>query len=330
MKTIRTFLFLGALLASGSALADPFSVESGGRAYTPYLTLTAPSGTSALVLQDGAKICLRPDCGGRVEITGGRVTLGGLNAGVLNLYNTGVFSTTGTSDLQGAVANSTASNGGSLAINDPIRNLSTTTALFESSTAVTGGVDVGFTRNTLNTLDAGDVLAQDKNNGVSVYSLYASGTLALSGNVNVIGGTVYTPSSGATIKGNAPDSGSAVGVIIDNAASLTTTGAKILSVRNFNSEKASIDKDGTAVFNSLSTSGNLIVGWTMTMNVATTPGTCGASAEGRIIRVTGTGGTATAKRTQLCLCTSDGAATPVYAWQNMAGGALGTSTACTP
>lgn len=55
--------------------------------------------------------------------------------------------------------------------------------------------------------------------------------------------------------------------------------------------------------------------------------TCNAGAEGKIYRVSATGGTSTTKRTKICLCTSDGAASPAYAWQNVITGTMsGTPT----
>lgn len=39
-------------------------------------------------------------------------------------------------------------------------------------------------------------------------------------------------------------------------------------------------------------------------------------------------GVSTGKRSKLCLCTSNGAGSPVYAWQNLATGTVGTTTTC--
>jgi hypothetical protein len=49
----------------------------------------------------------------------------------------------------------------------------------------------------------------------------------------------------ATVKGGAADGGSAVGVVLDNATALANSSAKLVSIRNAGTEKASIDKDGT-------------------------------------------------------------------------------------
>lgn len=56
---------------------------------------------------------------------------------------------------------------------------------------------------------------------------------------------------------------------------------------------------------------------------------CSAGNEGKIRRDTAAGGTSGA-RTRICLCTSDGAGTPAYAWQNIVSGTVGTTTACNP
>lgn len=64
----------------------------------------------------------------------------------------------------------------------------------------------------------------------------------------------------------------------------------------------------------------------LNMQTSTVP-TCDSTVEGRVIRHSGTGGTSGA-RTRACLCTSDGAATPAYAWQNVVTGTVGTATTC--
>lgn len=62
------------------------------------------------------------------------------------------------------------------------------------------------------------------------------------------------------------------------------------------------------------------------LEAATLP-TCASGTEGAIARDTAAGGTS-GKRTKLCLCTSDGAGTPAYAWQNLATSTLGNTTTC--
>jgi hypothetical protein len=57
-------------------------------------------------------------------------------------------------------------------------------------------------------------------------------------------------------------------------------------------------------------------------------GTCTAALENTIKRDYASGGS-TGDTTRLCLCVSDGAGTPAYAWQNLTTGTVGTSTTCT-
>jgi hypothetical protein len=63
----------------------------------------------------------------------------------------------------------------------------------------------------------------------------------------------------------------------------------------------------------------------LNLSAASLP-TCDSSVEGRVLRLTGTGGGATGVRTRACLCTSDGSG--AYAWQNMVSGTVGSASAC--
>jgi hypothetical protein len=58
----------------------------------------------------------------------------------------------------------------------------------------------------------------------------------------------------------------------------------------------------------------------------TTLDTCSSTIEGATQRQGGAASSGV--RTKLCLCTSDGAATPAYAWQNIATAAVGNATTC--
>lgn len=78
----------------------------------------------------------------------------------------------------------------------------------------------------------------------------------------------------------------------------------------------------------LTTSGVLSVTGGFTPAAVALP-TCAAGVEGRIVRDTLAGGT-TGARTRVCLCTSDGAGSPAYAWQNIVSGTVGTTTTCSP
>lgn len=57
--------------------------------------------------------------------------------------------------------------------------------------------------------------------------------------------------------------------------------------------------------------------------------TCSVSLEGTFKR-DGTTGAASTARTRMCWCTSDGAASPAYAWVNSISGTVGTATTCAP
>lgn len=57
--------------------------------------------------------------------------------------------------------------------------------------------------------------------------------------------------------------------------------------------------------------------------------TCDATIEWAVAMDATSGGT-TGARSRGCMCTSNGAGTPAYAWQNLATGTVGTSTTCTP
>lgn len=58
--------------------------------------------------------------------------------------------------------------------------------------------------------------------------------------------------------------------------------------------------------------------------------TCAAGLEGLKRWPTTTGGTGTSSRTRVCVCTSDGAASPTYAWVNSSSGTVGTASTCPP
>lgn len=63
----------------------------------------------------------------------------------------------------------------------------------------------------------------------------------------------------ATLKGKIADGASAVGVILDTLTSLTTSGAKIVSVRNAGVEKAYVDKDGGLVVSGVASGANALL-----------------------------------------------------------------------
>lgn len=55
--------------------------------------------------------------------------------------------------------------------------------------------------------------------------------------------------------------------------------------------------------------------------------TCNSGAEGEMEQDTTAGGTS-GHRTRICVCTSNGAGTPTYAWQNVVSGTVGNTTTC--
>jgi hypothetical protein len=71
-------------------------------------------------------------------------------------------------------------------------------------------------------------------------------SLSRSGKGGMLAPLVFTGIA-ATIRSGIANGASAVAHILDSVASLTTVGAKLLSLRNAGVEKASVDKDGTIV-----------------------------------------------------------------------------------
>lgn len=57
--------------------------------------------------------------------------------------------------------------------------------------------------------------------------------------------------------------------------------------------------------------------------------TCSAGTEGIVRRDATAGGTSGA-RTRICMCASDGAGSPAYAWVSLGSGTVGTATTCNP
>ncbi|MFH1011000.1 MAG: hypothetical protein V1784_07180, partial [bacterium] len=145
-------------LALAQSSGAPFDVSypavgtSGPQTMSGPLTITSAAGTNALNLTCGARLNFCP--------TDALAYMSRTAADQLTAHNH--FQVLGSTYCSGnlypysTISNPGASYGGSLAINDPLRNLSTTEALFESSTAATGGVDVGFRHNTLVALAATD------------------------------------------------------------------------------------------------------------------------------------------------------------------------------
>lgn len=192
-------------------------------------------------------------------------------------------------------------------------------------------------------------------------------TSVLSPVVQDTGGTdriTIATSSGTTYMGTVANGATAVAHTMDNSATLSTAGAKLLSLKNNGTEKTSWDKDGAVTFSGVGAAPVLTIpansyfcldgatcaryfGWNSSAGAITTGAgfsvngaitvtshftplrsalpTCGSGFEGQL-RSDFAGGASTGARTRLCVCTSDGAA--VYAWQNLATAAVGTTTTC--
>jgi hypothetical protein len=85
-------------------------------------------------------------------------------------------------------------------------------------------------------------------------------------------------------------------------------------------------RDNTSTARITLSSGSVDLGNPLKVQSATLA-TCASGTEGNISRDAAAGGTS-GHRTRVCLCTSDGAGTPGYKWQNMVSGTLGTTTTC--
>lgn len=117
-----------------------------------------------------------------------------------------------------------------------------------------------------------------------------------------------------------------------NAYGVTTNGARI----DFGAGASDYaSSDGTTVtFAGPVASTNLILSSgvlapTVTVSYSAISGqTCQASREGQIRADALSGQSGTSSRTRVCVCTSDGAASPAYAWMNLTSGTVGTTTTC--
>jgi len=130
------------------------------------------------------------------------------------------------------------------------------------------------------------------------------------------------------LRGNAADGATANSVLIGAAPSLTAAGAKLLALYpdNFSTLVASIDKDGTGVFQGAVQANTKLISPAAVI-LPSTLGTCQAGEEGRITTVAGAG----AVKTKLCVCTYTPTGT-VYAWVNAlannTGTGVGNATTC--
>jgi hypothetical protein len=97
---------------------------------------------------------------------------------------------------------------------------------------------------------SGAKLLSVQNNGVEKFSINRNGSITIPAGEayywgSSTGAAIYGDNnSSANMRGNMADGASAIGVILNNATALATSGAKLLSVQNNSVEKAYIDPDG--------------------------------------------------------------------------------------
>jgi len=316
---LPTLLVLGAgpALADGlMSMSDPAVGTTGPQSAEGPLTLTcsacAPalsitgvaSGSNALEAPAGSRICL--DGAG---CTAGLVFTSTIDPFVSNTTAMKIGATSIQFNGANGVLNSGASNGGSLAFNDPVRFLSTTTALLESSTAVTTALDTAFTLKPLNALDAADkVLDVQTIDGTSQFNVIANGTGTFNGTVNATTFAAKASTFGV-LGGRFADGASAVGVKLGNITTLTTAGSKVAAFCADNpaicaSEVASIGYDGAATFAGRVSGAGV-------QAVAGTEPTCDESARGLIWTVAGDTGVADTVK----VCAKDAA--DAFAWRTI-------------
>jgi len=286
---------------------DSGAITSDGRltltctACAPALSITGVAGgANAITIPTGAKLALGSGPNDYLTIVGGQVYAPLLYATSLAVNNT--------------ITNNSATNGGSIAINDATRWLSTTTALLESSTAATSGTDTAFTLRPLVELSGADrVLDVVDHAGTSRFYVTPAGSIVNSGSATL--GTVSSSLYGVAgdnpviVRGSKVDGASAVGVRIGNLNTLTTAGSKVVAFCADNpstcaSEVASIAHNGTATFSGRISGAGV-------QAVAGTEPTCDESARGLIWTVAGDTGVAD----QVKVCAKDAA--DAFAWRTI-------------
>lgn len=86
---------------------------------------------------------------------------------------------------------------------------------------------------------------------VDVKGALVAGSDIQGNNIYTAGGNFTVPSAlSLAVTGNVANGASAVGVVLNNTTSLTTAGAKCVSIRNANSEKVAVDLTGKLLFTS--------------------------------------------------------------------------------
>lgn len=221
------------------------------------MTLTCSACTNAIVIPAGKKICLNGDtCTSAIFDTAGTPRADSLSVGTLSVGNV---------VASGSLYNSTASFGGSLGFSDPTRWLSTTTALLESSTTATAGIDVAFTLNTLVDLADSDKIMSVQRAGVEKAYLLANGNLqvnTLESTSSVASGTGLfisrSASPGMRFRGYSNADGFIPAAAVGNYNTLA--GGKILSLYSdkFATERAYFDYLGSLTISGTASSTNAI------------------------------------------------------------------------
>lgn len=147
---------------------------------------------------------------------------------------------------------------------------------------------------------------------------------------------VSSGASSAIVRGRVADGATAIGVKVMNLNALSTSGSKALSIYSDNgsTEVASVNRVGSLTLIGGVAAGSTVSGPVLRVSSALALGTCAAGLEGQIAWVASTGGTNSGAMTKLCLCQSDGAASPTYAWQRLndpsltLAGSKGNTTTC--
>jgi hypothetical protein len=204
----------------------------------------------------------------------------------------------------------------------------------KSSNAATGAGATNVIIDSTAALSGTDEAFTVKVNGTSKFGIWPDGTPfpAVSGGANLgyaskmwLGFYAYSwkdtssnnrwnltdGSSGNSIMGAIANGASAIANKIGNVNALSTDGAAIMNLYSDNLTTLKVK---------IHASGGI-------QQTAATLATCAAANEGRFDTDAAGGGTS-GHRTKVCLCTSNGAGTPVYAWVNLGSGTVGTTTTC--
>jgi hypothetical protein len=127
-----------------------------------------------------------------------------------------------------------------------------------TTTTPASGSATGITMNTNSTYGAGDTILAIQNNGSNRFTFQdagAGGVFTATG--NVITGRFFQVSGSISgqLNGNIADGATAKGIILNNATTLSTGGAKLVSIQNNGVEKAFFDLNGV-----LTSAGNVMTG----------------------------------------------------------------------